>query len=190
MHPDNSILSNPKVTPSHIVPEWYFLPFYAMLRAISDKLLGVLCMFFAIIILLFLPYFTRKLRISCATFRPFYTVLIIDFYFNFIGLGWLGGCLAEYPFVTLSRLFTISYFLFFVFIFFFIEFIERLAFLFVFRKNKLFKKRIPLSRATFVQLGAYLDKLFFSRDRKQIFHIYKRRKSQLLYKIKLFIPNK
>jgi quinol-cytochrome oxidoreductase complex cytochrome b subunit len=53
-HPDNYIKANPFVTPTHIVPEWYFLPFYAILRSIDDKALGVLAMIFSIVILIFL----------------------------------------------------------------------------------------------------------------------------------------
>ena len=60
-HSDNFIEANPLVTPLHIVPEWYFLPFYAILRAIPSKLGGVLCMFFAIIVLFFLPFFETEI---------------------------------------------------------------------------------------------------------------------------------
>jgi ubiquinol-cytochrome c reductase cytochrome b subunit len=56
-HPDNYIEANPLVTPAHIVPEWYFLPFYAILRSIPNKLGGVVCMFLSILILFFLPFF-------------------------------------------------------------------------------------------------------------------------------------
>ena len=58
-HPDNYIEANPLVTPAHIVPEWYFLPFYAILRSIDDKLLGVIAMFSAVAILFVLPWLDR-----------------------------------------------------------------------------------------------------------------------------------
>src|SRR6187402_1266669 len=68
-HPDNYIPANPLVTPEHIVPEWYFLPFYAILRAVPDKLGGVLAMFGAIAVLFILPWLDTS-RVRSATFRP------------------------------------------------------------------------------------------------------------------------
>lgn len=59
-HPDNYILANPMVTPAHIVPEWYFLPFYAILRSIPDKLQGVILMLLSIFILIIFPYFLNS----------------------------------------------------------------------------------------------------------------------------------
>jgi ubiquinol-cytochrome c reductase cytochrome b/c1 subunit len=112
MHPDNNILANPMVTPSHIVPEWYFLPFYAMLRAVPDKLGGVICMFFSIIILLFLPITGSFSHVRNTKFRPIYRFFFWLFVFNFILLGWLGACPVEVPFVFLSQCFTIFYFFF------------------------------------------------------------------------------
>merc|ERR1711871_1245709 len=72
-HSDNYIPANPMVTPPHIVPEWYFLPFYAILRSIPDKLGGVLAIFAAIIVLLFLPVLhTSKVRSTA--YRPLHKV--------------------------------------------------------------------------------------------------------------------
>src|SRR6201997_1114210 len=70
-HPDNYIPANPLQTPPHIVPEWYFLPFYAILRSIPNKLLGVIAMFSSILILFFLPWLDRS-PVRSATFRPVY----------------------------------------------------------------------------------------------------------------------
>ena len=70
-HPDNYIPANPMVTPPHIVPEWYFLPFYAILRAVPDKLGGVLAMFGAIVVLFILPWLDRQ-PIRSSNFRPLY----------------------------------------------------------------------------------------------------------------------
>ena len=70
-HPDNYIPANPLVTPAHIVPEWYFLPFYAILRAVPDKLGGVLAMFGAIVVLFILPWLDRQ-PIRSSNFRPLY----------------------------------------------------------------------------------------------------------------------
>ena len=73
-HPDNYIPANPMVTPAHIVPEWYFLPFYAILRAVPDKLFGVLAMFAAIGVLFILPWLDRS-PVRSATFRPIYKIM-------------------------------------------------------------------------------------------------------------------
>ena len=70
-HADNYIPANPAVTPSHIVPEWYFLPFYAILRAIPDKLGGVIAMFGAIAVLAFLPWLDTS-RVRSTAYRPLY----------------------------------------------------------------------------------------------------------------------
>lgn len=70
-HPDNYIEANSMVTPAHIVPEWYFLPFYAILRSIPDKLGGVLAMGAALIILLLLP-FIQNLKTRSPQFRPLF----------------------------------------------------------------------------------------------------------------------
>src|SRR3546814_5936468 len=70
-HPDNYIPANSLVTPAHIVPEWYFLPFYAILRAVPDKLGGVLLMFAAIFVLVVLPWLDRS-PVRSARFRPVY----------------------------------------------------------------------------------------------------------------------
>ena len=70
-HADNYIPANPAVTPSHIVPEWYFLPFYAILRAIPNKLGGVIAMFGAIAVLAFLPWLDTS-RVRSTSYRPLY----------------------------------------------------------------------------------------------------------------------
>ena len=89
-HPDNYIPANPMVTPAHIVPEWYFLPFYAILRAIPDKLFGVLAMFAAIGVLFILPWLDRS-PVRSATFRPIYKVMFWVFLFDCVALTWLGA---------------------------------------------------------------------------------------------------
>ena len=107
-HPDNYIPANPMVTPAHIVPEWYFLPFYAILRAIPDKLFGVLAMFAAIGVLFILPWLDRS-PVRSATFRPIYKVMFWVFLFDCVALTWLGAKPAEGIYVILSRLFTAYY---------------------------------------------------------------------------------
>lgn len=96
-HPDNYIPANPMVTPPHIVPEWYFLPFYAILRAftfdigpLDAKLLGVLAMFGSIILLFFLPWLDRS-PVRSATFRPLYRISFWVLVVACVGLGWVGA---------------------------------------------------------------------------------------------------
>ena len=114
-HPDNYIEANPLITPKHIVPEWYFLPFYAILRAIPFKLLGVLAMLGSIFILFVLPWLdTCKVR-SCR-FRPIYKQFYWIFIFNFIVLGWVGSKVPEGHYLIISRICTTYYFAHFLII--------------------------------------------------------------------------
>ena len=115
-HPDNYIPANPLQTPAHIVPEWYFLPFYAMLRAITfnigpidSKLGGVLVMFGSIIILFFLPWLDTS-RVRSTAYRPIYKIFFWIFAVNAVLLGWLGSRPAEGIYPTLSLIGTIYYF--------------------------------------------------------------------------------
>ncbi len=114
-HPNNYIPADPLVTPEHIVPEWYFLPFYAILRAIPFKLLGVLAMLGSILILFVLPWLdTCKVR-SCR-FRPVYKQFYWIFIFNFIVLGWVGSKVPEGHYLIISRICTTYYFVHFLII--------------------------------------------------------------------------
>jgi ubiquinol-cytochrome c reductase cytochrome b/c1 subunit len=110
---DNYVPANPLVTPEHIVPEWYFLPFYAILRAVPDKLLGVLAMFGAIAVLFILPWLDRS-KVRSATFRPIYKVFFWVFVVDCLILGWLGANPAEGVYVWMSRVATLYYFFHFV----------------------------------------------------------------------------
>ena len=121
-HPDNYIPADPLKTPAHIVPEWYYLPFYAMLRAITfnvgpidSKLGGVLVMFGSIIILFFLPWLDTS-KVRSAVYRPWYKLFFWIFVANAIMLGWLGAKPAEGIYVILSQLGTLYYFSFFLII--------------------------------------------------------------------------
>ena len=115
-HPDNYIEANPLATPAHIVPEWYFLPFYAMLRAITfnigpidSKLGGVLVMFGSIIVLFFLPWLDTS-KVKSTAYRPVYKVFFWIFAINAVFLGWLGSRPAEGIYPLLSLIGTIYYF--------------------------------------------------------------------------------
>jgi len=108
-HPDNYIEANPLVTPAHIVPEWYFLPFYAILRAVPDKLGGVLAMGGAIVILFFLPYLDFS-KVRSAKFRPVYKMAFWIFVVNGVILGYIGAMPAEGIYITVGRIASIYYF--------------------------------------------------------------------------------
>ncbi|MBN9051319.1 MAG: cytochrome b N-terminal domain-containing protein [Rhizobiales bacterium] len=112
-HADNYIPANPAVTPQHIVPEWYYLPFYAILRAIPNKLLGVLALFGSIIILAFLPWLDTS-RVRSARYRPLYKQFFWLFFAVCIGLGWLGSKPAEGGYVLAARVLTFYYFAHFI----------------------------------------------------------------------------
>jgi ubiquinol-cytochrome c reductase cytochrome b subunit len=114
-HPDNYIPANPLVTPPHIVPEWYFLPFYAILRSIPDKLFGVLAMIFAIVCLIILP-FLHKPDIRSMGFRPVSSTLFFIFFFVCILLGWIGSEPANYPYTFVGQFLTVIYFAYFLFL--------------------------------------------------------------------------
>lgn len=108
-HPDNYIPANPMVTPAHIVPEWYFLPFYAILRSVPDKLGGVIGMFGAIAVMFVMPWLDRS-PVRSATYRPLYRQFFWIFVACGLGLGYLGSQPAEGGYVIASRILTVWYF--------------------------------------------------------------------------------
>ncbi len=112
-HPDNYIPANPAVTPSEIVPEWYYLPFYAILRSIPNKLLGVIALFSSIGVLAFLPWLDTS-KVRSARYRPLYRQFFWLFVIAGIGLGWLGTKPPEGIYVILARVLTFYYFAFFL----------------------------------------------------------------------------
>jgi quinol-cytochrome oxidoreductase complex cytochrome b subunit len=111
-HPDNYIEANPMKTPLHIVPEWYFLPFYAILRSIPNKIGGVIAMFGSLIILLTIP-FTNSSEIRSTAFRPIFKVCYWLLIIAFLLLGWVGQCPVEYPYTEIGIISMIYYFSFF-----------------------------------------------------------------------------
>lgn len=124
-HPDNYIPADPMVTPEHIVPEWYFLPFYAILRAVTfdigifgytiidSKLGGVIAMFAAVGILFFLPWLDKH-PVRSARFRPIYKICFWLFAINCVVLGYVGSQPAEGIMVIITQLTTVLYFVFFL----------------------------------------------------------------------------
>jgi quinol-cytochrome oxidoreductase complex cytochrome b subunit len=111
---DNYLESNPLVTPAHIVPEWYFKTFYAILRSIPDKTGGALLFVLAIIVLIIFPFFTKS-TINGGFFRPIYRVLFWLFVCDFIILAWIGGKAVEDPYILIGQISTVYYFLYFIF---------------------------------------------------------------------------
>jgi ubiquinol-cytochrome c reductase cytochrome b/c1 subunit len=110
---DNYIPANPAQTPAHIVPEWYYLPFYAMLRSIPNKLAGVLVMFSSILILLFLPWLDAAKTRSCK-YRPLAKQFFWLFVIVCILLGYLGSQPPEGIYVIAGRILTVCYFAYFL----------------------------------------------------------------------------
>jgi ubiquinol-cytochrome c reductase cytochrome b subunit len=110
---ENYNMANPMQTPPAIVPEWYLLPFYAILRSIPNKLLGVLAMFSALLILLILPI-TDLNKFRGIQFRPLSKIAFYLFVANFLILMQLGAKHVESPFIELGQISTILYFLYFL----------------------------------------------------------------------------
>jgi quinol-cytochrome oxidoreductase complex cytochrome b subunit len=108
-HPDNNIPANPLVTPHSIVPEFYFLPFYAILRAIPNKTLGVVFMFSSILILALLGFGPKRSERS-KKYQPLKNFFFFCFAANFLFLLWLGAKPVGEPYVTLAQISTVIYF--------------------------------------------------------------------------------
>ena len=123
-HPDNYIPANPLQTPPHIVPEWYLLPFYAILRAIPSKLGGVIAMAASLAVLFLVPWLDTS-RVRSATFRPifkqFYWLLVADVFV----LGYIGSQPPEGIFIHIGRIATAYYFVHFILVLPFVGWLER-----------------------------------------------------------------
>lgn len=112
-HPDNYIPANPLVTPAHIVPEWYFLFAYAILRSIPDKLLGVIALFSSLIVLFALPH-VHTCKIRSLQFRPIGKIMFWFLVADFLLLTYIGQCPVEEPWYTLGQICTVFYFCYFL----------------------------------------------------------------------------
>nr|APF47558.1 cytochrome b [Hygroplitis sinica] len=110
--PENFIEANPMVTPVHIQPEWYFLFAYTILRSIPNKLSGVMASMLTILILMILPFFNLN-NFQSIQFYPLNQLFFWLFFINVYLLTWLGSQPVEYPFIFLSQIFTVMYFLFY-----------------------------------------------------------------------------
>ena len=112
-HPDNYIPADPLQTPPHIVPEWYFLPFYAILRAVPDKLGGVILLFASIMILFLVPWLDTS-RVRSARFRPIFRQLFWLFAIDCVVLGLAGAKPPEGIWLVIARIATVYYFVHFL----------------------------------------------------------------------------
>ena len=112
-HPDNYIEANSMVTPPHIVPEWYFLPFYAILRAVPDKLGGVLAMFGSILALGAVALLDLN-KIKGVRYHILHLILVWFFIFNFLILGWIGQQPVEAPYIDIGVFSVIQYFFYLI----------------------------------------------------------------------------
>jgi quinol-cytochrome oxidoreductase complex cytochrome b subunit len=110
-HSDNYQLANFLVTPAHIVPEWYFLPLYAVLRSVTDKLLGIFLLLLIVLTIFSFPYILGKSYIRSSFFRPFYTLIYWFFIINWVILCWLGSLPVMEPYTSLGSFLTFFFFI-------------------------------------------------------------------------------
>jgi ubiquinol-cytochrome c reductase cytochrome b subunit len=112
-HPDNYIEANPMVTPEHIVPEWYFLPSYAILRSIPNKLVGVIALFASLLVLLLLPVISTS-KVRSSLYRPLHQKFFWFLVADFILLGYIGQSSPETPFLEIGQIGSVYYFMYFL----------------------------------------------------------------------------
>ncbi|NOX43957.1 MAG: cytochrome b/b6 [Gammaproteobacteria bacterium] len=116
---DNYIPANPMQTPAHIVPEWYFLPFYAILRAVPDLVGGVIAMALSVMIFAAMPYLDRSKIPGGARYRPIFRIMFYLFMLDILVLGYVGAHPPEGFLVPLGQIATFFYFAAFAFLRFF-----------------------------------------------------------------------
>ena len=112
-HPDNYIPANPMSTPAHIVPEWYFLPVYAILRSIPNKLGGVAAIALVFISLLLLPFINTS-QVRSSSFRPLHKVFFWLLVADCLLLGWIGQKPVEDPYILIGQLASVFFFVYFL----------------------------------------------------------------------------
>ena len=133
-HPDNSNQANPLITPAHIVPEWYFLPIYAILRSIPDKLGGVICVAFVFVCLFALPFYNST-PVRSSAFRPLHKIAFWFFLTNCIILAWIGAQPVEDPYVLVGQIATVGFFFYFLVIVPFLPLLEKYTFSYAYSKS-------------------------------------------------------
>ncbi len=110
IEPANNIPANPMMTPNHIVPEWYFLPFYAILRSVPSLVGGVLAMGLSVIIFAFMPYLDRSRFPGGARYRPFYRIQFYLFLVDMLVLGYVGYTPPTSQTIIIGQVATVWYF--------------------------------------------------------------------------------
>lgn len=151
-HSDNYIEADPLVTPSHIVPEWYFLPLYAVLRSVTDKLLGLTLIGCFVVCLFCVPILLKSISFRSSYFKLVFSFFSWCLFFVYILLGWIGGLHVIEPFITLGQFLTFFYFFLLLVIFPLLNFLERFFFYFFLVSNlSVFSKVVNL-RARFTNL--------------------------------------
>jgi ubiquinol-cytochrome c reductase cytochrome b subunit len=109
-HPDHYVQANPAVTPTHIVPEWYFLPFYGILRSIPSKAGGLFVLIAALLAIFFIPVFNKPL-VKSDSYRPFFVRVYWFFVMDCFLLGWAGANPVAYPYTIICQIATVFFFL-------------------------------------------------------------------------------
>jgi len=140
-HTDNYIPANPIVTPTHIVPEWYYLVFYAILRSIPNKLIGVVALLFSIFVLFLVPTVSQP-QIKSTEFRPVAAFFYWFFFISCFVLSWVGGCPAEYPYTIVGQTSTFFYFSYFLSILPLLVFIENVLIAIATYKEQFLKSQL------------------------------------------------
>lgn len=136
-HSDNYIMANPLVTPSHIVPEWYFWPIYAVSRSVPSKSLGLLLCLCFMMCVIFIPFICKNFIIRSAMFRPFYAIAFWYFLLTCLVSGWIGSLPVISPFLEIGRIATFLYFFILLVIFPLIGFIEQSVYItYIYRYKK------------------------------------------------------
>lgn len=149
---ENYVMANPMQTPAAIVPEWYLLPFYAILRSIPNKLLGVIAMFTALVILLAMP-FSDLSKLRGAQFKPLSKILFFIFAANFLVLMALGAKHVETPFIEFGQISTALYFSYFIVLLPLVTLVENTVVFFSTEKSS--KSRIS-STFTIIFVGLFI----------------------------------
>lgn len=169
-HSDNFILANSLVTPAHIVPEWYFLPLYAILRSVTNKLLGISLIACAIVCILLVPFFCKGFIIRSTAYRPYYGFLIWIFFMICLSLGWIGSLPVIMPYFEIGLYTTILYFVYFIFIFPLLGAFEKLVYDYIL--VVLWKKKISLVFQVLVHLVLLFHSMFIKIERLVLLKLY------------------
>lgn len=141
-HSDNYIPANGLVTPAHIVPEWYFLPLYAVLRSVPNKLLGLFLIACFIVCIILIPFICKNTIIRSTMFRPIYGCIVWFFFFICYLLGWIGSLPVISPFLEIGQFVTFCYFFILLILFPYIAYFEKSIYNAYIRRRERYKNKI------------------------------------------------